>query len=344
MLPFNFPKIDLHLHLDGSFRTSTIFQLAQQQNIQMPTNTLAEYEQYLQKCSHAKDVNDYLKMFDDPLKVMQDRDALIRITSELIEDLAKQHVRYAEIRFAPQLHTQKKLSQEEAIVAVLEGRKQALEKYSEIKIGIILCMMSLNSFDINQQANWQTIDLCHKYLDKGVVALDLAGCEGFFPLSHFKPFFTYAKQLHIPCTCHAGDSQPVQTIYDALSFGVQRIGHGHHLIDDLELCQKIKKEKILLEICPTSNVQCQTVFSYQKHPLKKLYDLGIHVCVNTDNMTLAGVNLEDEYQHCMNEMGFTKKDIIQMNIYAIEAAFIKKDEKNIILHDLLNALKEENYA
>ena len=96
----------------------------------------------------------------------------------------------------------------------------------------------------------------------------------------------------------------------------------------------------MLEICPTSNVQCQTVSSYPKHPVKKLYELGVPVSINTDNMTLAGVHLEDEYRHCINEMGFTKKDLIQMNLYSIQAAFIKESEKKKIIQDLQQALKK----
>lgn len=340
MSEFLFPKIDLHLHLDGSFRMETIWELAMEQKIPMPAKTLDEYKAYIQRSSHARNVNEYLKMFDDPLKVMQDIKSLHRITKELIEDLVKQEVCYAEIRFAPQLHTQKKLSQAQVIEAVLEGRKQALELYPHIQIGIILCMMSLGSITINEAANRQTIELCKKYLHKGVVALDLAGMEGIVPLSDFGPFFQQAQSLGIPCTCHAGDSQPSQSVQDAISFGVQRIGHGHRIIDDLKLCQLAKEKQILLEICPTSNVQCQTVSSYPKHPVKKLYELGVPVSINTDNMTLAGVHLEDEYRHCINEMGFTKKDLIQMNLYSIQAAFIKESEKKKIIQDLQQALKK----
>ncbi|MBW9212206.1 MULTISPECIES: adenosine deaminase [Terrabacteria group] len=340
MSEFSFPKIDLHLHLDGSFRMKTVWELAMQKRITMPTNTLSEYKEYIRRCSHAKSVNEYLKMFDHPLKVMQDEASLIRITKELIEDLAKQNLRYAEIRFAPQLHTQQGLSQTKAIEAVLEGRKQALFLYPGIQIGIITCMMSLGPISVNKEANLETIELCQKYLGKGVVALDLAGAEGIVALSDFRSFFIKAKELGIPCTCHAGDSEPVQSIQDAIDFGVQRIGHGHHLIDNLKLCQTTKEKHILLEICPTSNVQCQTVPSYQKHPVKKLYDLGVPVSINTDNMTLAGVTLEDEYRHCINEMGFRKKDIIQMNLYAIQSAFISDYEKQEIIQELKQALKE----
>ncbi|MEE3409789.1 MAG: adenosine deaminase, partial [Erysipelotrichaceae bacterium] len=166
-MKYSFPKVDLHLHLDGSFRPSTIWELVQKQGVQMPADTLEGYEAWMEKCSHSGSVNEYLKMFDAPLQVMQDQESLARITKELIEDIAKQGVAYAEIRFAPQLHTLKGLSQSQAIEAVLECRRQGLEENPSIKIGIICCMMCVGTEDLNWDANMETAMITHKYLDKG---------------------------------------------------------------------------------------------------------------------------------------------------------------------------------
>lgn len=341
MSTYSFPKIELHLHLDGSFRMETIWRLAQEKNIPMPASSLEEYKAFIHRCSNADSVNEYLKMFEAPLQVMQDVDTLVRITFELIEDLANQGIRYAEIRFAPQLHTKQGLSQEEVLKAILEGRRQALEHYPMIKIGIITCMMSLGLPSLNELENLETIELCRSYLGKGVVALDLAGAEGIVPLNHFQPLFNKAKEYNLPCTCHAGDSQAIDSIWDAFQFGVRRIGHGHHLLDDLEACQVAKEKDILLEICPTSNIQCKTVSSYQNHPMKALFDLGVPISINTDNMTLANVNLDQEYDHCLQEMGFTIRDIIQMNLQAIHHAFLSEEEKQNIIQELEEALEKE---
>ena len=214
-MKYSFPKVDLHLHLDGSFRPSTIWELVQKQGVQMPADTLEGYEAWMEKCSRSGSVNEYLKMFDAPLQVMQDQESLARITKELIEDIAKQGVVYAEIRFAPQLHTLKGLSQSQAIEAVLEGRRQGLEENPSIKIGIICCMMCVGTEDLNWDANMETATITHKYLDKGVVCMDLAGAEGFVPLSNFAPLFKTAKDLGTPLICHAGDSQDWRTVKDA---------------------------------------------------------------------------------------------------------------------------------
>lgn len=336
------PKINLHLHLDGSFRLKTIWELVQKQNVKMPCDTLEEYTAFIKKCANAKDVNEYLKMFDAPLQVMQDFDSISRITFELIEDLSKQNYAYAEIRFAPQLHTQKSLTQSKAVEAVLEGRKKALEKYPNIKIGILTCMMSIGSATLNWNENLETIEVCKKYLGKGVVGIDLAGAEGIVPLTNFSGLFDKVKEYHLPTTCHAGDSQGPETVEAAFSFGATRIGHGHQVYRDPKLVEFAKEHQILFEICPTSNVQCQTVASYAKHPMKQLFDQGVRVSVNTDNDTFAAVHIADEYENCIKEMGFTIKDILQMNIYAAEASFMPKEEKGLLIKQyqkLKNTLK-----
>lgn len=341
MSNYNFPKIDLHLHLDGAFRFSTIWELAEKQNVKMPKDTLEEYISYIRYSANCGSVNQYLRMFDDPQKVMQDYESLSRITFELIEDLYHQGLGYAEIRFAPQFHTQKGMSQFEATEAVLEGRKKALEKYPTMHANILACMMSLGPTSVNEKENYETIEVCKKYRNDGLVGIDLAGAEGIVPLSDFAPFFAKAKEANLNMTCHAGDSQGPDTVRDAINFGVTRIGHGHHIYEDQALCEIAKEKQIALEICPTSNIQCLTEPTYELHPAKKLFDMGIPVTINTDNMTLAGTTLDDEYDHCINQMGFSRKDIIQMNINSIKASFAAETTKEEILSKLNEALEKE---
>lgn len=338
---YNFPKIDLHLHLDGAFRFETIWELAQQQGVKMPKDTLQEYKEYIKYCSGCGSVNQYLRMFDDPQLVMQDFDSLSRLTYELIEDLHSQGVAYAEIRFAPQFHTQKDMDQYKATEAVLDGRKRALEKYPDIHIGILCCMMCLGAVDINEKENWITVEVCNKYRNDGVVGIDLAGAEGIVPLHDFAPFFAKAREYKLNITCHAGDSQGRETTQAAIDFGATRIGHGHRIFDDPDLCQIAIEKHITLENCPTSNVQCLTVESYEKHPAKKLYDMGVPVTINTDNPTLAGVTLDDEYTHCLNEMGFSYNDLIKMNINSAKAAFMDEETRKEIIAKLEAALETE---
>ena len=195
-------------------------------------------------------------------------------------------------------------------------------------------MMCVGPETANWEANRETVELAPEYLSRGVVGVDLAGAEGIVPLKNFAPLFRRAAELGVPFTCHAGDSQGPDTVRHAMDFGAKRIGHGHRIYEDPALCRRAAAEGVTLEICPTSNIQCKTQPSYAAHPAKKLLDMGIGVCINTDNMTLAGVELADEYRHCLSEMGFTPADLVEMDRCAIRASFAPQEVKERILSAL----------
>ncbi len=326
MSTYDLPKFDLHLHLDGSLLPETAWELVQEQGVPVEATTLEEFIPLIMVPKGCRDVNQCLERFEIPVKIMQEASALERITKELIDWLAETGIAYGEIRFAPQLHTQKEMTQKDAIEAVLSGLHLGLAANPEIKIGIILCAMSIGPETINMEANLETVRLTKEYLGKGVVALDLAGAEGIVPLSNFAPVFDLAKELDLPRTCHAGDSQGPDTVSAALDFGVTRVGHGHHIYEDLELCQRAKDLGIVFEVCPTSNVCCQTTENYNTHYMKRMYDFGLQVTVNTDNMTLFGIDINDEYDRCL-EMGFTYDDLKKMIGYAIKGSFMPEEDK-----------------
>lgn len=336
-MKFNFPQVELHLHLDGSFRPETVWELARERGVAMPAEDLAGYRDYIAATQHCASVNEYLERFELPLQVMQDAAALARITRELIEDLADRGTAYAEIRFAPQLHTREGLTQRQAVEAVLAGREQGLALRPGIDIGILLCMMCVGPETANWDANAETVEIAPEYLQKGVVGIDLAGAEGIVPLKSFAPLFRRAAERRIPFTCHAGDSQGPETVRDALAFGARRIGHGHHIYEDPALVRQAAEAGVTLEICPTSNIQCKTRESFAAHPAKNLLDMGLGVCINTDNATLAGVTLADEYAHCLDEMGFTEEDLLTMNRIAIRASFAPMEVKERVLTALKKA-------
>ena len=334
MSNYPLPKIDLHLHLDGSVLPETAWDLAKQQGVPMPAEDLEGFRRFIVVTADCRSVNEYLKRFELPLQILQDAGSLTRVTRELIGLLASQGLVYAEIRFAPQLHLRGALTQRDAIEAVLEGRRQGLAENPGIGIGIILCTMCVGPETVNMEQNLETVRLAKEYLGSGVVAIDLAGAEGIVPLKNFAPIFDLARQLAIPFTCHAGDSQGPDTVRDALDFGTKRVGHGHHIFDDKALCERAIREGVTLEICPTSNIQCQSQPSYAEHPAKKLFDMGMHVTINTDNMILSGIDLDIEYDHCLNEMGFSRADLVTMLTYSAQAAFLPAEEKQALLQQI----------
>jgi len=339
MAKYDFPKLDLHLHLDGSMLPETAWELAKERNITLPADNLADFRSFIIVTADCRSVNEYLKRFEMPLSILQDTASLVRVTRELVELLAGQGLAYAEIRFAPQLHTRTTLSQRDAIEAVLQGAKEGMAACPSIDIGVLLCTMSVGKSEVNMEANLETVKLAKDYLGKGVVGIDLAGAEGIVPLEEFSPIFDLAKTLEIPFTCHAGDSQGPETVLAALNFGTKRVGHGHHIFDDRLLCARAIRDGVTLEICPTSNIQCETQPSYEEHPLRKLIDMGMRCTINTDNMILSDINLDKEYDRCLNQMGLTYEDLIRCNINSVRASFMAEEKKTVLIDRLLACLE-----
>lgn len=308
-------KVELHLHLDGSIRVKTASELAG-----------ISYECAKSKMvvdNYQGDLNEYLTKFDFPVSLMQTKENLIRISKELAEDLVKDEVIYAEIRFALEQHVNLGLTYDEIIESVLTG----LGKVKGVKTNLILCMMRNHSEEINKKV----IDTAKKYLQNGVCSVDLAGAEALFPTKSFKGLFMYAKEKGVPFTIHAGEADGPESIKAALCLGTKRLGHGVRIIEDDYLLAYAKDNNIILEVCPTSNLQTGIFKSIKEHSVRKLYDTGVKVTVNTDNRTVSNTNLNKEYMLLKDELGFSDNELKQMNKWAIEAAFLSKGEKDELL-------------
>lgn len=305
-------KTVLHLHLDGSLRPKTVYNWLCEENIHAELPIIKEKLMVSKDC---RNLNQYLEKFDLPIQVLQTEEHLKQATFELYEDLANQNVSYAEVRFAPSLHLNKKLSYNQVVEAAISGLKEAKSKYS-INGNLILCCMRGNN---NHKQNLETIKIAKQYLGKGICAVDLAGAEGLFPTKNFEDIFVLARELNIPFTIHAGESDGTESIKSALKFGAKRIGHGIRCIEDKELMQELKNKKILLEICPTSNLQTQAVTG--KYPLEEISNSGILVSINTDNNTVSNTDIEQEYNWVLENTNLTFEDLIKMNKNAEEAIF-----------------------
>jgi len=307
-------KIELHIHLDGSVQLKTLSDLSGKTIDKIKNNVVAK-----DKCEN---LSEYLTKFDFPISHMQTKDNLYKIAKELVDYLESENVIYAEIRFAPMLHTKQGLTYEEIVESVLKG----LCENKKVKTNLILCMMR----GFPKENNLKTIEVAEKYLNKGVCALDLAGAEDKYPLINYSELFEIAKKENIPFTIHAGENGSHKEVELAIKFGAKRIGHGIHAIESLETQNLIKENDILLEICPTSNIQTNSIDKYGNHPIKELYKNNIKLCINTDNTTVSNITLNKEYIKLFNEFCFSTEDFKNMNKYALEKSFLSEDEKNII--------------
>lgn len=317
------PKVELHVHLDGSVRLETLSELS--------GLTLEDTFHQAVVPKNCESLSDYLTCFDLPIQVMQTRENLVRIAQELGEDLKRENVIYAEVRFNPLAHTKEGLTKEEVVDAVLEGFAKV-----DIPINLILCMMRSASLEENSEV----IMLARQYWNQGVVALDLAGDESKYPTSDFATLFEIVRNVGIPFTIHAGESASFESVKSAIQMGARRIGHGIHAIEDEETLQLLKDKNILLEMCPTSNIHTKAVNTIKEHPFWQCYQMHIPISINTDNRTVSFTNLSKEYQTLAQTFPVTFKDFCAMNTQAIAASFLEDEQKVKLQRTIDNYLKQ----
>lgn len=315
--------IDLHLHFDGSLPVSTVWNQACKQEIKLPAATIEELRERMFCPVDCSSLNEYLEKFDLPLSVLQTTDGIRESMKDLIAELISEEMLYDEIRFAPQLHLRKGLTQEEVVLSAIDGVREALIG-AKLKVQLILCCIRGSD---NVEANKETIMLTAKYLGKGVCACDLAGAEAIFKTALFKDLFAYAKELGVPYTIHAGEADGPESVRSALLFGAKRLGHGVRSALDASLVNELAEKQIVLECCPISNVQTKAVENIQIHPIKDFLHKGIPVTINTDNRTVSQTNIAKEIRFLRKHLGLTKSEERQLYLNAVNAAFISKEER-----------------
>lgn len=301
--------IDLHVHLDGSLSFDMARELANIQGMEIKSEK--ELKKLMVAPKDCRDLNDYLTKFDYPLKLLQTEKAITYSVYELLKIQKLQGLVYSEIRFAPQLHTRKGLSQEQIVAAALRGTQG-------FSCGLILCCMRGAN---NQTMNLETLEAAEKYMGKGVVALDLAGAEALFPTENFEELFRKAGKKGIPFTIHAGEAAGPESIWKALEFGASRIGHGVRCLEDKVLVQRLAQDQIPLELCPTSNMNTKVFDNITRYPIMRFLDEGIKVTINTDNMTVSNTTLRKEFQLVSNTFRLNKTEIERLMKNAAESIF-----------------------
>lgn len=318
--------IDLHLHLDGAITVEIARKLEEKAEIILPEED-TELEQKLSVSETCENLNDFLKCFELPLSLLQTEETVEEAVYQVQENIKKDGIVYAEIRFAPQLHCRNGLSQKQIIEASLRG----LHK-SDLPCNLILCCM--RGQDVKAQ-NMETIRLAKKYLvkDGGVVAIDLAGAEGLFPTADYKEEFEEAQRLGIPVTIHAGEADGAESVKTALEFGAVRIGHGVRSFEDPGLLQELKRRQICLEMCPTSNRQTKAIENMEQYPLTDYLKMGICVTINTDDMAISRTTIQKEFSYVEKMYGLTEEQKERLFLNAVQSAFTTDERKKQLINE-----------
>ena len=316
------PKAELHVHLDGSLRPATMLELAAEYGTPMPASDPERLRDHM----HVKDARnlvEYLDRFEVTLSVMQTGEALERIAYELAADLAAENVRYAEIRFSPILNTRGGLPLTETVDAPLRGLRRA-EKEFGIRTAIIICGIR----NMDPATSRDLADLTVAYKDRGVVAFDLAGAEYNYPAKKHKDAFFTVINKNMAATIHAGEAYGAESIHQALHYcNANRIGHGTRLFEDRDLMQYMNDFRIPVEICLTSNVQTRAVPSFEEHPLRRYYDAGLVLSLNTDNRLMSATTVTEEYWRAHQYQGFTWDELVDIALMSFGSSFMHREER-----------------
>jgi len=316
------PKAELHCHLDGSVRAETLLELAREYGQPVPRDDADDLREYM-RVDDARSLEDYLARFDVTLGVMQTAEALERIAYELAIDAARDGVWYIEVRYAPVLNVKRGLTLGEAIEAPLRGLERARRDGGAIG-RIIVCGLRHLAPDVSMEL----ARLAVSYKDRGVVAFDLAGGELGNPAAPHAAAFSYAREHDLACTCHAGEGADASSVREAVHVcRADRIGHATRLFEDESLTQYVNDRRIALEICLTSNVQTHAVETYEDHPLRRYFDRGMNVVLNTDNRLMSGTTLTDEYAHAARALGFDFDELARIALNGFESAFLPWEQR-----------------
>jgi adenosine deaminase len=340
------PKALLHDHLDGGLRPATVVDLAAEFGYGgLPTTDVDDLAAWFRRGADRKSLELYLETFAHTVGVLQERDAIVRVAAECAEDLAADGVVYAEVRYAPELSTERGLTLDEVVDANLEGFKLGAARAEEAGRPIVMKMLVTA---MRQAARSVEVAECAvRWRDAGVVGFDVAGPEKGYPPTRYLDAFEYIRRENFHITIHAGESFGLPSIWEAVQFaGAERLGHGVRIVDDIttlpdgsvelgRLAAFVRDRRIPLEMCPTSNVHTGAAASVAEHPFDLLRRLRYRVTVNTDNRLMSGVSLSSEFAAIDAAFGIGLGEMEWLTINALKSAFAPFDERLRLINEVV---------
>jgi len=318
-----FPKVDLHCHLDGSLRWETVRELAPASGVKLPSGAPESLRAWRAAAPGCRSLDAVLDMFQYLVPLLRRASHLERAAFELLEDCARDHVRYVEVRYAPSICVGKGFSAEASVEAVLKGVARG-RRETGVEARVILCMLR------GQKAadSRETLRLARKFHGRGVAALDLAGTESQ-PTGAYASYFEQARESGLGLTCHAGETGSREHLESALAFGVARIGHGTLLGREPRLLEQVRRRDICLEVSLSSNLATGAVPALEAHPFLEFHRSGAAVSLSTDDKGVFGIDLTHEYG-LASRAGATFDELSAMALAGIKHAFLPEVDRQTL--------------
>ena len=329
MIHSDLPLIDLHRHLDGNVRLSTILELGGQHGIDLPADTLEGLRPHIQVTEPLTDIMAYFKKFGWMVSVFADYDACWRVAYENVVDAQAEGIDYIELRFSPWFMAEPhNLNPSRVVEAVIAGTSSALAESDDIRVNLIGIISRTYGADIG----FQELEALLAHQEK-IVGIDLAGDEANYPAALFVEHFKIARDAGWCITVHAGESAGPESVWQSIqSLGAQRIGHALSIVDDPSLMDYMVENEIGIEVNLTSNVHTNSVPSYAAHPLKAWIDMGLLATINTDDPGISPVTLREEFEFAAPAAGLSATDTRKAQKNALQVAFLSDAEKQAFLN------------
>jgi adenosine deaminase len=340
------PKVLLHDHLDGGLRPATLVDLAAAIGYEgLLTDDPEELGRRFVAEASRLDLVRYLEGFAHTVAVMQTAEALERVSRECVQDLADDGVVYAEVRFAPELHTEVGLHLEPVVETVLAGFDAGMDRARAA--GRPIVVRALLTAMRTAARSLEIARLAVRYRDDGVAGFDVAGPEAGYPLTPHLEAFNLVQRESFHATVHAGEAFGLPSIWQALQLcRAERLGHGMRILDDItlrddggvalgRLASYVRDCRVPLELCPTSNVHTGAVGSLAEHPIGLLRSLGFRATINTDNRLMSGVSLSSEMARCAEVFGWGWAELRWLSINAMKSAFCDFDDRLALINGVI---------
>ena len=320
----SWPKVDLHRHLEGSWRLSTLLEVAREQRLPLPEYSLDALRPYVQMVWEPPDFHTFLGKFRFLRRFYHNYQVIRRVAYEAVADAAADNVRYLELRFSPlHLALTQGFPLEEVADQVWRGVKDA-ERDFGVRVGLIATIARDYDLDIA----WRIARLAVERKERGFVGLDLAGDEVNHPAWPFREIFQMAREVGLGITVHAGEVTGADSVWEAVEvLGAQRIGHGIGARNDPELVKALRERGVTLEVCLTSNLHTGAVRDIAEHPLRAFHSAGVQVTLNTDDPSISDTTLTREYVGAVEKAGLGLEELREIIINGIRAAFLPPWEK-----------------
>jgi adenosine deaminase len=321
------PKAEIHLHLEGAIRTQTLIDIAQEYHLALPTFDPVELDKHVKVIDQMRDLNAVLAAFAIFQNSITSPQVVERIAWELFEDSARQSIKLLEVRFSPDWAFRgHNLDWDACLEGLLRAADQA-EHELDMKVGYI----AITSRSMGPESCVKTVDWAIRHR-KHIIGIDLADSEDMYPVREFVKPVVKAKEAGLKVTVHSGENTPASAVVETIqALSPDRMGHGIHIIEDMSAVELVKARSITLEVNPWSNYLTNSVPTIEAHPLKKLFDLGVKVTINSDDPEVLETNLNNEYRIAHEILGMSLKEIAVCNRNAVEASFLPNEKKLAVL-------------